>query len=395
MSILVGIIGKPNVGKSTFFSALTENQVEIGNYPFTTIDSNKGVTYVRSKCPHTEIGKKCSPKFGKCNEGTRMVPVEIIDVAGLVPGAHEGKGLGNKFLDDLRRADGFIQIIDGTGSLDRNGNFVGHGKYDPLDDSDFVHEEIVLWLSSIISDGLIKGLRKIESEGGKIETFISTKVSGLGIDEKTVSLALKRAGVPSNLREWNDESTRNLAEELISLSKPSVIVATKGDKMTPDEKKKLNEKGVMVVSGDYELVLRRAAKAGLIAYNPGDKDFLILKEDKLSKDQRNALEAVREYMKENNGTGVQEAIEKIVYDILKMIVVYPVEDETHWTDKAGNVLPDALLMRNGSTALDLAFKIHTDLGNNFIRAINGRSKRILGREYILKNNDIIKIISSH
>jgi len=395
MSILVGIIGKPNVGKSTFFSALTENQVEIGNYPFTTIESNKGVTYVRSKCPHVEIGRKCSPRFGKCNEGIRMVPVEVIDVAGLVPGAHEGKGLGNKFLDDLRRADGFIQVIDGTGSLDRNGNFVGHGKFDPLDDSNFVHEEIVLWLSSIISDGLIKGLRKIESEGGKIETFIATKVSGLGIDEKTVSVALKRAGMPSSLREWNDETTKNLAEELISLSKPGIIVATKGDRMTSDERKKLSENGVIVVSGDYELVLRRATKAGLIDYNPGDKDFRILREDKLNREQMNALEAVRSYIRENNGTGVQEAIEKLVYSILKMIVVYPVEDETHWTDKGGNVLPDALLMKDGSTALDLAFKIHTDLGDNFIRAINGRSKRILGKEYVLKDNDIIKIISSH
>ncbi len=395
MSLLVGIIGKPNVGKSTFFSALTENVVEIGNYPFTTIESNKGVTYVRSKCPHVELGKKCSPRFGRCNDGTRMVPVELIDVAGLVPGAHEGKGLGNKFLDDLRRADGFIQIIDGTGSLDRNGNFVGHGKYDPLDDAEFVHNEIVLWLSSIISDGLIKGLRKIESEGGKIESFIATKVSGLGIDEKTVSISLKQAGVPSNLREWNDDSIRNLAEDLLSRSKPSIIVATKGDRMSGDERKALSDKGVVVVSGDYELVLRRAAKSGYIDYLPGENSFKILDKDKLSQSQLEALERVRLYMEENNGTGVQQAIEKLVFSILKMIVVYPVEDETHWTDKQGNVLPDALLLRDGSTALDLAFKIHTDLGNNFIRAINGRNKRILGKDYVLKDNDVIKIISSH
>ncbi len=395
MSLLVGIIGKPNVGKSTFFSALTENVVEIGNYPFTTIESNKGVTYVRSKCPHVELGKKCSPRFGRCNDGTRMVPVELIDVAGLVPGAHEGKGLGNKFLDDLRRADGFIQIIDGTGSLDRNGNFVGHGKYDPLDDAEFVHNEIVLWLSSVISDGLIKGLRKIESEGGKIESFIATKVSGLGIDEKTVSISLKQAGVPSNLREWNDDSIRNLAEDLLSRSKPSIIVATKGDRMSRDERKALSDKGVVVVSGDYELVLRRAAKSGYIDYLPGENSFKILDKDKLSQSQLEALERVRLYMEENNGTGVQQAIEKLVFSILKMIVVYPVEDETHWTDKQGNVLPDALLLKDGSTALDLAFKIHTDLGNNFIRAINGRNKRILGKDYVLKDNDVIKIISSH
>lgn len=395
MSLLVGIIGKPNVGKSTFFSALTENQVDIGNYPFTTIESNRGVTYVRSRCPHIEIGKSCSPRVGRCNEGTRMIPVELIDVAGLVPGAHEGKGLGNKFLDDLRKADGFIQIIDGTGSLDRNGNFVEFGKFDPLDDANFVHEEIVLWLSSIISDGLIKGLRKIESEGGKIETFIANKVSGLGIDEKIVSIALKKAAAPSNLREWGDDSVKRLSEELISIAKPGLIVATKGDRMSLEQRKMLKEKGVIVVSGDYELVLRRATKSGLIEYYPGDADFKILQPDKLTEGQLKALESVRAYLNENGGTGVQEAIEKLVYEILKMIVVYPVEDETHWIDKAGNVLPDALLLRDGSTALDLAFKIHTDLGNNFIRAINGRSKRILGREYVLRNNDVIKIIAGH
>lgn len=395
MSLLIGVIGKPNVGKSTLFSALTENQVEIANYPFTTIESNKGVTYIRSACPHLELKKNCSPRTGKCNDGVRFVPVELIDVAGLVPGAHEGKGLGNKFLDDLRRADGFIQVIDGSGSLDRNGNFVGDGKFDPMDDAEFIHKEIVLWLAGMLSDGLIKGLRKIESEGGKVETFLATKVSGLGIDERTVSLALKKAAVPSSLREWNEDTVERLADDLLQLSKPNIVVATKADRMTMEERVKLRERGAFVVSGEYELALRRAAKAGLIRYYPGETDFEILDEKRLRPEQRKALDSIRAFLKENNGTGVQETLETIVYKVLKMIVVYPVEDENHWIDKSGNVLPDALLMKEGATALALAFKIHTDLGQNFIRAVNGRNKRILGKDHPLENGDVIKIISSH
>ncbi len=395
MSLLVGIIGKPNVGKSTFFSALTENPVEIADYPFTTIESNKGVTYIRAKCPETDIGKKCNPKLGKCVNGVRLVPVELIDVAGLVPGAHEGKGLGNKFLDDLRRADGFIQVVDSTGSLDHNGINVGRGKVDPLSDAEFVQNEIGLWLAGIISDGLIRNLRKLESEGGKLDAVIAEKVSGLGIDPKEVSAAVRNAGIPSNLKEWDDQVTLRLSKEIIRLSKPGIIVASKGDKIEQSEAVKLRERGAIVVSGDYELVLRRASKAGLIDYFPGNNYFKIIDEGKLNIAQKEALKKVSDFLKANNGTQTQEAVEYLVYDVLKMIVVYPVEDENHWTDKNGNILPDAILMKQGSTAIDLAFKVHSDLGEKFIRAVNGRTKRVLGRDYQLQDGDVIKIVAAH
>jgi ribosome-binding ATPase YchF (GTP1/OBG family) len=394
MSLLIGIIGKPNVGKSTFFSALTENTVEIADYPFTTIESNRGVAYIRAKCPDIELGKKCKPNFGRCVNGTRFVPVELIDVAGLVPGAHEGKGLGNKFLDDLRRADGFIQVVDSTGSLDQNGNSIGKGRFDPLDDAEFVHREIVLWLANIISDGLIRNLRKLESEGGKIENIIYEKVSGLGIDPKDVSVAVKNAAIPSNLKNWDEQVSIRLAEEVIRISKPGIIVATKGDKIDQMEASKLRERGAQVVSGDFELVLRKASKAGLISYFPGDESFSIVDAGKLNPAQQDALNRVKDFMIHNGGTRTQEAIEYLVYEVLKMIVVYPVEDENHWTDKNGNVLPDAVLLRQGSTSLDLAYKVHSDLGDRFIRAVNGRTKRILGRDHILENGDVIKIVAA-
>ncbi|MGC8644870.1 MAG: redox-regulated ATPase YchF [Thermoplasmata archaeon] len=394
MSILVGIIGKPNVGKSTYFSALTENQVEIANYPFTTIASNRGVAYIRAKCPDAELGKRCNPRFGKCINSTRMVPVEIIDVAGLVPGAHEGKGLGNKFLDDLRRADGFIQVVDATGSLDRNGNPVNSGTFDPLEDAEFVHREIVMWLSQIISDGLDRGLRKLESEGGKLENVIYERISGLGIDIKDLSIAIKNTPIPSDLRKWDDVVTEALAEEILRISKPGIIVASKGDLISEGDAKKLEERGATVVSGDYELVLKRAAKAGFIDYVPGGRSFTVLRDESLTANQREALRKVSLYLQSRGGTKVQESLEFLVHDVLKQIVVYPVEDENHWTDKNGNVLPDAILMKRGSTALDLAYKVHTDLGERFIRAVNGRTKRTLGRDYVLEDGDVIKIVAS-
>ena len=198
---------------------------------------------------------------------------------------------------------------------------------------------------------------------------------------------------------WSSEDIIALSFEIRKRAKPMIIGASKADKI--EEKKvrefveRVREMGYIAVpmSADYELALKRAAKAGLVKYVPGASDFKIIAKDKLNSAQIAALEKIREFMKVYGSTGVQEVIERAVFSLLNMIAVYPVEDESKWTDKDGNVLPDVFLMPRGSTAIDLAFKVHTDLGENFIRAINGRTKRILGHDYEIQDGDVIKIIA--
>ncbi len=395
----LGIVGKPNVGKSTFFAAATLQTVEIGNYPFTTIEANKAIGYVRKPCPHLELGKPCNPKKSLCIEGTRYIPVELIDVAGLVPEAHAGRGLGNKFLDDLRHADALIHIIDVSGSTDAEGNPVPKRSRDPCKDVDFLDKEIAYWIADIIGRGWTRIARRLEAEKVKIEVAIAERLSGLNINDKQVHAALSHLNLDEKPSKWKEEDILALSFEIRRIAKPMVIAANKADITDEDYLNKFlqrcREKGydVIPISADYELALRRAAKTGFVDYKPGDEDFKILKEDELSAAQLKALEKICEFMHKFGGTGVQKVIEHTVFNVLQMIAVYPVEDEHKWTDKDGNVLPDVYLFPLGSTALDLAYKVHTDLGENFIRAVDGRTKKILGHDYELKDGDVIKIIA--
>ncbi len=385
----IGIVGKPNVGKSTFFKALTLADAEIANFPFTTIKANIGVGYVRKECACRSLSLECNPKNSVCKEKNRFIPVRVIDVAGLVPGAHEGKGLGNRFLDDLRQADALIHIIDISGRTNERGE-VTRG-YEPEKDIKFLEEEIDLWFYGILRKNWGRIYNKAKHSHKDLIIELAEQLSGLGINEKQVGEAVKMSGLTEST-EWSDSQIKEFATRLRNISKPILIAANKID-LDPGNFETLRERYDMIpVSAEAELALRQAEKSGIISYLPGDKEFKILRD--VDERQRRALEFIQNnVLNKYNSTGIQNCINTAVFGLLKQIVVYPVENESKFTDNRGNVLPDAYILPEGSTALDLAYRVHTDIGNKFIGAIDCRTRMKVGKEHRLSDGDIIKVLT--
>ncbi|MCW3996187.1 MAG: redox-regulated ATPase YchF [Candidatus Bathyarchaeota archaeon] len=396
---LLGVVGKPNTGKSTFFSAATLAAAEIANYPFTTIKPNRGVGYVRTPCVHPEFHVQDNPRNSLCLDGTRLVPIELIDIAGIVPGAWEGRGLGNQFLDEIRRADALIHIVDASGGTDCEGKTCKLGEHDPVEDVQFLEREITMWMVVILKKDWAKIARTAEADKKGIAHHLEDRLTGLSIKRQYVNEAVRRANL--NLDKpatWSDEDFYRFVDQLRRISKPLLIVANKIDLPTAkDNVERMKTLGYTVVpcSAEAELALRRAAEKQLIDYKPGDNDFKITQPEKLTTGQIRALEQIKEkILKTHGSTGVQEAINTAYFKLLNMITVYPVEDIEHLSDHNGRVLPDTYLVPKGTTARQFAYIIHTELGDGFLYAVNARDKRRIGEDAILKDRDVISIIST-
>ena len=397
--MLIGLLGKPSVGKSTFFKAATLAEVEIASYPFTTIKANHGIGYVRVECLDKEFNCKCNPSHGFCINSQRFVPIDLMDVAGLVPGASEGKGLGNQFLDDLRGADVFIHIVDCSGETNAEGKMLEKGQiYNVENDIEFLEDELNKWFFNILFKAWKTFARKAEIENSKFSEAVVKQFSGLKVKEENVRDVLLKVNLPERASEWNEKQLMKFATELRKESKPIIIAANKidmenGEKNYKKIKEKFKEYLVIPCSADSELALRQAAKAGLIEYIPGDRDFNIIKE--LNEKQKQALEKIKNSVlkKFEFGAGVQQVLNSAVFDFLKYIAVFPVNNVNKLTDSKGKILPDCFLMPPNSTALELAYHLHTDFGKNFIKSIDARTKMAWGKEHKLKHRDGLEIVT--
>ncbi len=395
--MLIGVVGKPSVGKSTIFKSMTMVDIAIANYPFTTISPNKGIGYVKIKCVCKDFNTQCNPRSGWCVKGQRHVPIELLDVAGLVPGAHKGEGMGLSFLSDLNQADALIHIIDISGSVDAKGNTVEPLSYDPLNDVEFLEKELDYWYLEILKRGWERFSRSIHHEGKEPYKEIAKQLSGLGANEDHVKNALTKLNLDQDkISQWSEDELYSLARELRIKTKPMLIAANKIDKGGTENLQRLKEKypdyKIIPCSGDYEVVLRTLAKKDVINYQPGDNEFSILHPDKLNESQKQALEKIKIFLNAFGSTGVQELLNIAVLGILRYKAVFP-GGVSKLEDKHGNILPDCFLLPEKATALDFAYRIHKDIGEGFVKAIDVKTKRILGRDHILKHRDVVEIMA--
>ena len=398
--IKIGLIGKTNTGKTTFFNSATLLSADVSNYPFTTKKPTIGNAHAITHCVHKEFNLQDNPKNSDCIDGWRFIPVELVDLPGLIKGAWEGKGLGNQFLTIAAQSDALLHIVDASGSIDASGKIAEPGTGDPVADVADIEEELVMWYLKLLEANRDKISRTISS-GMNTVAAITEVFRGIGVKEDHVKLALAQNNLTETIFDkFGIQESKDFCWSLREISKPTLIVANKVDLPSATENfKRLHEeyRDVIIIpaSADAELTLRRAESKGIIRYIPGDERFEINDQTKLNDKQKWALNFIRkdilgEYMR----TGVQFAINVAVFKLLKMNAVYPVADIQKLSDKHGNVLPDVYLMRSGSTVEDLAKEIHTELAKGVIYALDGRDGIRLPVNYQLKDRDVLSIVSA-
>ncbi|MBI5377709.1 MAG: redox-regulated ATPase YchF [Thaumarchaeota archaeon] len=400
MPIKIGLIGKTNTGKTTFFNAATLSHSEVSTYPFTTKKPERGMGNAITPCVHTEFNVQDQPQNSKCSDGWRFIPVELIDLPGLIKDAWAGKGLGNQFLSVATQSDALLHVVDVSGSVDASGKITDVGNGDPISDAADIEEELIMWYLKLLEGNRDKISKLVNADTEPI-VALTDVFRGIGVKEYHVKEALKATKLEDkHFDNFDMHDSKKFAAYLRHVSKPTLIVANKIDLPGADKNfDRLREKYFDTItvpaSADSELSLRRAEQAGLIKYVPGSEQFEILQKDKLNKKQMAALDFItKDILGEYMRTGVQFAINVTVFKLLKMNSIYPIAVPEKLSDKKGRVLPDLILMKDGSTVEDLAKEIHTDLTKGLLYAKDLRYGVRLPPRYQLRDRDVVSLVSA-
>lgn len=399
MTIRIGLIGKTNTGKTTFFNSATLQSAEVSSYPFTTKTPNTGIGHAITLCVCREFKVKDNPRNSMCNEGWRIIPIELMDLPGLLKEAWMGKGLGNQFLSVAAQSDALLHIVDASGSVDADGKITEPGIGDPLADLGDIEEELVMWYLKLIESNRDKITRVIKS-GSQFPSALVEILRGIGVKENHVKASLIETKLDTkDFENWSFEDSKSFAWVLRDISKPTLIVANKMDLPNSAENfKRIRDQYTDMIavpaSAEAELTLRRAEQKSYIKYVPGEERFEILDQASLSETQKWALGYIRkEVLGEYMRTGVQFAINVAIFKLLKMNSVYPVYNSTKLVDKHDRILPDVYLLPSDSTVVDLAREVHSELAKGLLYAIDARNGLRLPADYVLKDRDILSIVS--
>jgi len=400
MSIKIGLIGKTNTGKTTFFNSATLSSEEISSYPFTTKKPVSGIAHAITLCVHPEFKIQDNPNNSKCVEGWRYIPIELIDLPGLIKDAWKGKGLGNQFLSIAAQSDALLHVVDASAGVDSTGKITEVGTGDPISDFADIEEELIMWYHKILEGNRDK-VSKLIRTGSDIIDAITDLYRGIGVNKTHVRETLLATQLEEkDFDDFDASDTKKFSSHLRKISKPTLIVANKIDVEGADKNfsrllERYNDSIVIPVSGDSEFSLRRAEQKGLIKYSPGSEQFEIIKSDELTEKQTNALNFIKKgIMGEYMRTGVQFAINVAVFKLLKMNSIYPVANEKNLSDKKGRILPDLLLLKDGATINDLAKEIHSDLTKGLLYAKDLRYNLRLPVDYQLRDRDVVSLINA-
>ncbi|KAK0337658.1 hypothetical protein LTR91_009542 [Friedmanniomyces endolithicus] len=406
---LIALVGKPSSGKSTTLNSLTDTTAKVGNFPFTTIEPNHAIGYLHLPCacsrtslPNntppspsapTPLHLRCKPNYGACLNGTRSVPIELLDVAGLVPGAHLGKGLGNKFLDDLRHADALIHVVDVSGTTDQEGKATRG--YDPSADIAWLRDEIVRWVLGNLMQkwgGLKRRHTAIKATA--VET-LQGQFSGYGSTSAVVARTLDRLALKQPLQEWDDKTIELVVNAFVDEKFPTVIALNKIDH--PDADKNVAkiaraepEERLVLCSAISEVFLRRLAKQGFVRYSPGS-EFVDTREDlieqgdpdggglkEMDEKLRTRIENLKDMVLYRFGsTGVNQVLTR-ASEVLGLVPVFPVRNIASFGSGDGGgageraaVFRDCVLVKKGSTVGDVYRKVMGDAPMAYVETVGG------------------------